>query len=258
MALTLYHAEPLANSMKPLLALAEKGLAYESRYVDLHRFEQHEPWFVAINPAGQVPVLVHDGAVVVESSIMLEYLDEVFPETPLLPATPLERATARAIVKHVDDQVMPSVSMIAWHHRVRKVAQRTDPAEMEARIARIPLAAQRAKWRTIAGTSFSDEELALSRTRLAESAALLEARLAATGAWLTGADYGLADINAYAHVGARLPWFPAIFSKDATPLLIDWAARVEARPATIAVKAMPNHTGQSLSGAMAIEDEAAG
>jgi glutathione S-transferase len=63
--LKLYHAEPLANSLKCLIPLKEKGLAFESVYVDLHKFEQHEPWFVAINPDGQVPVLDHDGVIVV-------------------------------------------------------------------------------------------------------------------------------------------------------------------------------------------------
>jgi hypothetical protein len=60
--LELYHAEPVANSMKVLLCLKEKGIEFTSHYVDLLRFEQHQPEFVAINPNGQVPVLVHDGA----------------------------------------------------------------------------------------------------------------------------------------------------------------------------------------------------
>ena len=48
--LKLYHAEPLANSLKCLIPLKEKGLEFDSRYVDLHKFEQHEPWFVATQP----------------------------------------------------------------------------------------------------------------------------------------------------------------------------------------------------------------
>jgi glutathione S-transferase len=57
MVLTLYHAEPLANSLKVLMALHEKELPFESRYVNLQKFEQNEPAFLAINPEGQVPVL---------------------------------------------------------------------------------------------------------------------------------------------------------------------------------------------------------
>ena len=73
--LELYHAEPVANSMKVLLCLKEKGIEFTSHYVDLLRFEQHQPEFVAINPNGQVPVLVHDGATITESTVINEYLD---------------------------------------------------------------------------------------------------------------------------------------------------------------------------------------
>lgn len=52
MALKLYHAEPLANSLKSMAPLFEKQLAFESIYVNLHKFEQHEPRFLAINPEG--------------------------------------------------------------------------------------------------------------------------------------------------------------------------------------------------------------
>lgn len=251
--LELYHAESLANSMKVLLALTEKQLAFTSHYVDLHRFEQHEPAFLAINPAGQVPVLVHDDRVITESTVINEYLEDVFPDIPLRPDDPIKRADMRVMAKYVDDAVMPSVSMIAWHHRVRAVAQRTDPGEMAARIARIPLAAQRAKWRTIAGHSFSEEELALSRSRISEAAAKFEAILRRQP-WLSG-DYGLADINAFSHIGARLVWFPDIFNAEAMPACLDWAERMEARPAVRAVKAMENRTGQRLDGVAAIEDE---
>ena len=81
--LELYHAEPVANSMKVLLCLKEKGLEFKSHYVDLLAFEQHEPWFVALNTNAQVPVLVHDGKVITESTVINEYLENVFPEAPL-------------------------------------------------------------------------------------------------------------------------------------------------------------------------------
>jgi glutathione S-transferase len=67
--LHLYHAEPVANSMKSLLCLREKGLDFASHYVDLLRFEQRGEDFVKLNPNGQVPVLVHDGAVITESTV---------------------------------------------------------------------------------------------------------------------------------------------------------------------------------------------
>src|SRR5689334_23202627 len=82
--LKLYHAEPLANSLKSLIALKEKELPFESIYVDLHKFEQHEPWFVKINPEGQVPVLDHDGALITHTTVINEYLEDAFPDAPPL------------------------------------------------------------------------------------------------------------------------------------------------------------------------------
>jgi glutathione S-transferase len=59
--LTLYHWEPNANSGKPIMAAYEKGVEFESRYVDLLGFEQHEPDYLKINPNGTIPAMVHDG-----------------------------------------------------------------------------------------------------------------------------------------------------------------------------------------------------
>ena len=91
--LKLYHAEPAANSLKALISFKEKGLEFESVYVDLHKFEQHEPKFLALNPEGQVPVLDHDGVIVTHSSVINEYLEDAFPDAPpLRPADPAGKA----------------------------------------------------------------------------------------------------------------------------------------------------------------------
>ena len=81
--LELYHGSPAANSLKALLPLKEKGVEYVSHYMNLLEFEQHEPWFVKINPNGQVPVLVHDGRVITESTVINEYVDETFSGMPV-------------------------------------------------------------------------------------------------------------------------------------------------------------------------------
>src|SRR5258708_17133477 len=88
MSLTLYHWEPNANSGKPMLALAEKGVDYHSHYLDLLRFDQHQPEYLQVNPDGTIPALVHDGRVLTESTPMLEYIDEQFEGPQLRPADP--------------------------------------------------------------------------------------------------------------------------------------------------------------------------
>src|SRR5207253_3075209 len=147
MTLKYYHAEPAANSLKSMIPLIEKSLPYESIYVDLHKFEQHEPWFVAINPEGQVPVLDHDGAIVTHTTVINEYLEDVFPEVPLRPRDPVGAARVRYWNKFCDEQVMNYVSIHGWHRMVSIIARSIESGEFERLMARIPLPDQRRKWR---------------------------------------------------------------------------------------------------------------
>lgn len=255
--LELYHAEPVANSMKVLLYMHEKGLDFTSHYVDLLQFEQHEPAFVAINPNGQVPVLVHDGHVITESSIIDEYLEDAFPASPLRPADPHHRAKMRIIVKFIDDYALPALSVIGWHLMLRQVATSIDSEKFDQLMARVPLQEQRDKWRTIAGESFSQEVLDDSYRKLRVSAERLESWLA-EGPWLVGADYSLADINAYTLAAALPSRVPDAASPGVAPRLNRWLERMNARAAVQAALAMPNRVpaelrtfSASLSGAAA-------
>ncbi len=78
MTVTLYHWWGSTCSRKARTALAEKGVEWESVHVDLHEFEQWEPWYVKIHPNGVVPAMDHDGRIVIESNAILEYIDETF------------------------------------------------------------------------------------------------------------------------------------------------------------------------------------
>jgi glutathione S-transferase len=136
MALKYYHAEPMANSLKSMIPLKEKGLAYESVYVDLHKFEQHQDWFVAINPEGQVPVLDHDGIVITHTTVINEYLEDAFshdqPDSaPLRPTAPVGAARMRYWNKYVDEQVMNYVSLHGWHRLVRVIASSIESTHNE-------------------------------------------------------------------------------------------------------------------------------
>ena len=91
MSVTLYHWEPNANSGKPMLTLAEKGVAYESRYLDLLQFDQHKPAYLAVNPDGTIPAMVHGSRVFTESTPMMEYIDDTFPGPKLKPQDPTAR-----------------------------------------------------------------------------------------------------------------------------------------------------------------------
>ncbi|MGD9920323.1 MAG: glutathione S-transferase family protein [Pseudorhodoplanes sp.] len=107
----LYHFPISTCSQKVRLALAEKKLGYESRIVDLLAGEQTSEAYLAVNPNGVVPTLVHDGHVVVDSSVICEYLDDVFPNPPLGPASSIERARMRAWMRYLEE--VPTVAIRA-------------------------------------------------------------------------------------------------------------------------------------------------
>jgi ganglioside-induced differentiation-associated protein 1 len=113
--LELYHHGSSACAAKVRFALAEKRLDWTSHYIDILRGEQFQPDFLAINPKGVVPVLIHDGFVVPESTTICEYLEEsFFFANPIYPRSPRERALVRNWTKAVDEELHPACSAITY------------------------------------------------------------------------------------------------------------------------------------------------
>jgi glutathione S-transferase len=82
------------------IVLAEKAIPYETVIVDLN---ERPRWIYDLNPSGRVPVLEDDGLVLAESRVLMEYLEERFPEPPLLPAAPADRALVRLQLERFDE-----------------------------------------------------------------------------------------------------------------------------------------------------------
>ncbi|MEY3905709.1 MAG: hypothetical protein RIR59_532 [Pseudomonadota bacterium] len=245
MTLKYYHAEPLANSLKSMIPLKEKGLAYESIYVDLHKFEQHQPWFTAINPEGQVPVLDHDGTIITHTTVINEYLEDVFPEIPLRPRDAVGAARMRYWNKFIDEHVMNYVSMHGWHRLVGVIARNIESGEFEKLLENIPLPDQRKKWAT-ARSGFSEADLAHATAKIEYAIDKVETQLGQTP-WLAGEDYTLADINFYAHCGMMVErMFPDLNVATRAPRLIAWRNRMTARPAVAEALKSEDRTAPGL------------
>jgi glutathione S-transferase len=243
MALKYYHAEPLANSLKSMIPLFEKGLPFESVYVDLHKFEQHSDWFVAINPEGQVPVLDHDGVIITHTTVINEYLEDAFPDAPpLRPSDPEAKARMRYWNKFVDEHVTNHVSMHGWHRMVGVIARGIEGGEFETLMERIPLPDQRKKW-SDARSGFSEELLANATAKILYAVEKVEMQLG-KARWLAGDMYTLADINFYCHCGMMVErMFPDM---AIGPRLKEWRDRMAARPKVAEALAMPDHTNPAL------------
>ena len=250
MALKYYHAEPMANSLKSMIPLKEKGLAYESVYVDLHKFEQHSDWFVAINPEGQVPVLDHDGAIVTHTTVINEYLEDVFPDDqpaggPLRPQDPLGAARMRTWNKFVDEQVMNYVSMHGWHRLVRVIANSIEDGKFEELMRHVPLPDQKKKWET-ARSGFAQKDLDHATEKIGYALDRVERQLGET-AYLAGDTYTLADINFYSHCGMMVDrMFPQFEVGDNYPNLVRWRDSISDRPAVQDALASEDRTQPGL------------
>lgn len=96
-----------SSAYRVRIALHLKGLQYTSRYVHLLHDEHRQTGYLHLNPQGMVPTLVDGPAVVTQSLAILEYLDEVYPQPPLLPASPVDRAWVRSLALLIAADIQP-------------------------------------------------------------------------------------------------------------------------------------------------------
>jgi glutathione S-transferase len=226
--LELYHAGLTTCSKKSRLCLKEKGLPYRSHYMRLDRFEHHTPEYLELNPNGIVPTLVHDGRVVIESGVINEYVDEVFPEVPLRPADPLTRARMRVFCKMADEYALPATRVPTWARTKSANLKAMNDAEFERTIRATPLVDHQLKMKALRGEGFSKKEFEEAFGRMDYVFDRCESALG-DGPYLAGRDYTLADIAILPYVFAFNLVRPELFQSH--PRTKEWYARVMARPA---------------------------
>ena len=126
----LHHGWRSSASRRVRLCLEEKGIAYESHVVDMARMEHHSPEYLKINPLGVIPTLIHDGRPLHESGTICEYLDETFPEVPLVPKDAHAKARMRYWVKFEDDVLHPVIRPASFNLMIRKAIACGTPPTM--------------------------------------------------------------------------------------------------------------------------------
>ena len=110
--LTLYDGTTSVCAIKVRLALLEKGIVFDSHNIDLRAGEQFDPGYLKLNPNAVVPTLVDSDDVIIESSVILQYLEDTQPDPSLLPDGALERAQMRVWMKRVDYAIHPSIGSL--------------------------------------------------------------------------------------------------------------------------------------------------
>jgi glutathione S-transferase len=222
--LTLYHNDMSVCAQKVRLCLAEKELAYEAKHLNLRAGDQKRPEYLALNPNGYVPTLVHGDFVVCESTVICEYVDDAFPDRPLKPADARGRAWMRGFTKFIDAAIFPStatVSMsIAFHHQYKPEMYETMEKARPGWLANLRQLQK--------GTENPAFPTAIKR--LDKMIADMDRALAdREGPWLVGKAYTLAEVG-YAPYVTRLDhlkFLPGMINKR--PRVAAWYERMRAR-----------------------------
>ncbi len=231
--LELYHFDRSTAAQKVRLSLAEKGLDWESRYIEtgFDKRDQHDPEYLKLNPRGVVPTLVHDGHVIRESNVILEYLEDVFPEHPLRPADPVERAEMRLWTKKIDDGVHVDSRTVGQCIAMRYRSLEADPDVVKAHYVAMPETVRRRN-------DLINNEMGVDSPLLPDAVATFKVlfheidETLADRAWLVGDMFSLADISMVVYVN-RLMSFQMAPLWDHLGRFKDWNARIVARPTYI-------------------------
>jgi glutathione S-transferase len=187
----LYNAPQSTCSQKVRLCLWEKNLPFAETKLDLFKGDQLTDEYKKLNPNAVVPTLLHDDEVITDSSVIIEYLDEMYPQVPLSPATPADRAHMREWLRFFEEVAAPAVRIPSYNRVFLRHFQAMTEEEFLAFGESKPL--RKDFFLTMGRTGYPEEEMKRAEDRLRMSIERMETQLQSEGPWLLG-DYSLADI----------------------------------------------------------------
>ncbi len=215
------------------MCLREKGVDYESRYIELWDYENLNPVYLKLNPNGVVPTLVHDGEPIINALVINEYIDETFPGPALKPDDTKARARMRFWTWTADD-IHLAVMNVSYMAFLSAPVQNLPAEDIDTLIAHIPVPDRRERWRHFANEGFSPEELEATELKMAWGVDRIEEALTETP-MLAGDDFSLADISIMAIVHRIREIRPGLLEPGSHPNIDDWWQRIIARPAAQAI-----------------------
>jgi glutathione S-transferase len=230
MMLELYHSGLTTCSKQVRHCLREKGLAYESRYVELWSYENLSPDYLSLNPNGVVPTLVHDGTPIINSFCINEYIDDVFPDPPLRPREPKDRARMRYWA-WTADEIHLSLARLTHSRMLHAQVRDLSPGDQETMLAHTPVPEKRARWKVLTTGGYSADQLETSLENVLFCFGRMQEEIGIRGPWLAGGTFSLGDISMLAIVHRIFELYPDRIERAAFPVLNDWWDRVMARPA---------------------------
>jgi glutathione S-transferase len=225
--LELYHSINSVCAQKVRIALKEKGQEAKDHIMTL-RGDQYEPTYLKLNPNGVVPTLIHDGEPITESSLILYYIDDTFPEPPLMPPEPRQRHRVRMYNKLIDEYVHNSCTILTFATAFRPAFLKMTREAWQAEINKTPLKRRAEYKRSVIehglDSEFVAEALAHHEKLLSWMADSLQG-----GPYLAGNDFSNADCAVIPYI-LRLELLKLSGMWDSYPAVADWWTRMRARP----------------------------
>lgn len=231
--LYLYHNDMSVCAQKVRMVLAHKELAWEGSNLNLRAGEQFSPDFLRISPKGLVPVLVHDDEVILESNAIVQYLDEVFPDSPLLSRDAVERAQARGWLIRLDAGLHEQLAVIsfcvAFRHQL--LQRHTTSESLQSFFAQISDPSRRTVMEDIVTNGLESPRLRLAALAYEKLISDMAAALA-DSEWLVSGKISLADFAMLPYI-ERLDQLQLSGWWEAYPQLNQWLAQLRACQAYI-------------------------
>lgn len=193
MSIKLYNFPQSTCSQKVRLVLWEKGIDFLDRPINSKAQEHLSAWYLRLNPNGVVPTLEHNGDVVVDSSVIIEYLDEVFDSVPLTPKDPVARAHMRKWLRYFEEVPTPAIRVPSFNQYLSKRFDKLSDEEFGDFVDNHPIRKHFFK-KMRKEQGFDDFETENAIDRLRQTLRVMEKGLIKEGGpWLMGEHLTLAD-----------------------------------------------------------------
>ena len=217
--LTVYEHNESVCCQKVRIVLSEKDIPHEVIMLSFEKREQHTPEFEAINPKGKVPVIIHDGRVITESTIIIEYLDDAFPGPQLMPQDPYWRARRRLWARWIDDEMhIPHIATLSFNIAMTHLLGYKKEVSAQGPRGEPP---------PFMFAGIESKEMLHSLQAYQRFLTEMDGTLA-ENRWLAGPDFSLADIDVVPYVW-RLKNLNLSALWDYMPRIQDWLDRVSSR-----------------------------
>ena len=227
--LELYHFSNSVCSQKVRITLFEKGLDWRSHEVNLFTSEQYDPKYLKLNPKGYVPALIHDGKVIRESTLICEYMDEIFPSPPLMPNGAAERVQVRLWSKAVDEGLFEGVTVFSFSAMFRDRMKNLSTQERERRYRNVGDPVRRDRHNSVFDHGVESPYVSRAVGTFEIAFKTMEEMLASGSNWLVNDMFSLAEVNLAPFI-ARLEYLTLLdLWIDERPAVGAWWRRVKDR-----------------------------